>query len=330
MKALALKAADLLGAARFAAWRHRRLLPILMYHGVIERPLSMGCWHMLPAARFEEQLRWVARRYRVLPLSEALTHLQAGTLPPRSCAITLDDGYQNNQDVAFPILQRLGLPATIFVVTSLVGTQEVLWPDRLWLLLAGAQVSELDLSALGLGRRTLGTAREREAAYVQAVTALKAMPAPAKDACLERLTSLVGGGAEPAAGPFRLMGWDAVRSLAASGLVSFGAHTTHHEILRHQNDEAVARAVTDSHTRLSKELGATPSVFAYPNGRLIDFDQRAIAAVEQAGIPFALSTVKGLAGTGSPPRALPRISIGNGTPLHRFRLEVSGALRKRG
>lgn len=326
MKASILRVADALGAASAFAWRHRRLLPILMYHGVVQRPLPVDCWHMLPLADFTRQLEWLARRYRVLPLAEALERLQAGDLPPRCAAITFDDGYLNNRELAYPVLERLGLPATIFVVTSVIGTREPLWPDRLWLLLAGARCEELDLSALGLGVCSMGSPVAKAATYVRAVTVLKALPAARKDGLLRALADQVGLAGDLAPGPFRLMSWDDVRALQATGLVAFGPHTTHHDILRHQSDAEVERAIGESQERLARETGTSARVFAYPNGRAIDFDQRAREAVQRAGIRFALSTENGLAARGSEPLALPRVSIGSRTPMHRFRLQVSGAL----
>jgi peptidoglycan/xylan/chitin deacetylase (PgdA/CDA1 family) len=64
-----------------------------------------------------------------VPLSEQLDELGrkrcGGTL-----SITFDDGYRDNFDNAAPILERLGLPATFFVATGFIGTDEVAWWDR--------------------------------------------------------------------------------------------------------------------------------------------------------------------------------------------------------
>ena len=120
-----------------------------------------------------------------------------------------------------------------------------------------------------------------------------------------------------------------MRALSASGLVSFGAHTTHHEILAQQDDAEVLREVHGSHARVTREIGVPPTVFAYPNGRAIDFDARAEAAVTSAGIRFAVSTTEGLADTSWHPLALPRVCIGADLPFHRFRWLLSGAREPR-
>jgi peptidoglycan/xylan/chitin deacetylase (PgdA/CDA1 family) len=324
VKGALLRAAETLGVGAFLAWRNRRRLPILMYHGLVERPLVPFCWHMLDIAAFTAQLEWTARHYRVLPLGEALTKLSEGTLPPRSCALTFDDGYLNNRTLALPVLQRLGLPATVFVVTEMLGTGRALWPDRLYLAFAHARASSVDLAALGKGTRALLTPGDRARAYSSTVNALKAVPPAEKDRHLEAIVRALDPSDADDPGPFRLMGWEDVRALGATGLVAFGGHTTHHEILRHQGDAEVAHEVRASHARVARETGSTPTVFAYPNGRAIDFDARAQAAVRAAGIPFALTTETGLNDRGTDPLALERVCIGADLPLARFRLLLRG------
>ncbi|MBI3466791.1 MAG: polysaccharide deacetylase family protein [Planctomycetes bacterium] len=80
------------------------------------------CYHSVPAseaASFRRQLEWLARRYEVVAIEKVLECLLGE--PPAACrraAITFDDGFRDNFDVAAPVLRQLGLPAAFFVVTS--------------------------------------------------------------------------------------------------------------------------------------------------------------------------------------------------------------------
>lgn len=319
-----------LAASPLPVWhrhRNREALPILMYHGVVERPLAPACWQQLPVDAFRRQLAWVARHFRVLPLVEALDRMKAGTLPPRSCALTFDDGFENDVRVAVPVLERLGLPATVFVVTDLLGTAEVPWPDRLYLAFARTRAQALDGSPAGLPTLGLGDDAARGAAYAQVVRALKALEPTAKDAALVALTDALGAPRTPDPGEFRLMSWAQAVALDRGGLVHVAAHTRTHEILaRLPTAAAVRDQVMASQRAVTERLGHAPRVFAYPNGRAVDVDDRAKAAVAEAGIPWALSTVEGFATAASDPLALPRLSIGSDLSFARFRLLVSGTL----
>ena len=81
----------------------------------------------------ECHLDWIARRFQVVSLDDLRVRLEtrSRTAPPIA-AITFDDGYRDVYEHAFPLLQRKGLPATVFVATSYVGTDGVLPHDKLY------------------------------------------------------------------------------------------------------------------------------------------------------------------------------------------------------
>ncbi len=307
----------------------RRRLAILMYHGLVERRLEPFCWHQLPLEAFERQVRWVSRNLHPLPLEEALDRLVAGTLPPRACALTFDDGYRSVRDLALPLLAALGLHATVFLITDLVGTAEVPWPDRLYLAVRATSARALDAGAAGLGILDLSGAERRAEALGRALTALKALPAPRKRVVLAQWLEQLGAPPDPDPGEFRLLDWEDVRALGATGHVAFGAHTTRHEILSRLSDDEVRETIARSQGEVARRLGRMPRVFAYPNGRAVDFDARASQAVGALGVPYALSTVEGLAEAGSDPFALPRVNVGSDLPYAVFRLRARGLWPRR-
>lgn len=326
MKALVSSLLAAVGVPAFFAWRNRRRLPILMYHGLVERPLVPACWHQLEVAAFRRQIAWVAAHHRVLPLEEALARLADGTLPERSLAVTFDDGYRSNLVLGLPILEEFRVPATVFLVTDLVGTGDVPWADRLYLALARTKASSATSAALALAEAPLSSDADRARAYETAVRAAKALPRVAKDAALARLFADLGQDGSFDPGDFRMLSWDDVAALSRSGLVTVASHTRTHQILSRCTDAEVRAEVGPAHEELSRRVGRAPRVMAYPVGRRIDYDARAIAAVAEAGIPFALTTVEGLAGPGSAPLELPRLGIGHDLAYSRFRLLVTGAL----
>jgi peptidoglycan/xylan/chitin deacetylase (PgdA/CDA1 family) len=97
-------------------------MAILTYHHIGHPPAQehqhAGLW-VVPA-RFEEQLAWLRSRHFVgLRLKQVAEALSSGTpLPARWVAITFDDGWRDNWTAAWPLLERYGFPATIFVTTG--------------------------------------------------------------------------------------------------------------------------------------------------------------------------------------------------------------------
>jgi peptidoglycan/xylan/chitin deacetylase (PgdA/CDA1 family) len=97
-----------------------QLVPILVYHNLA--PQSKGRL-VLSADTFAEQMRYLKREgYRVVSLAEFVEWLQLKRqLPRKSVVLTFDDGYQSFRDHAYPVLKKLGFPATLFVYTDYVG-----------------------------------------------------------------------------------------------------------------------------------------------------------------------------------------------------------------
>src|SRR5215469_12392916 len=105
-----------------------RRLRILCYHGVCEDRLAHEPWipgFFVTRSAFEDHVRYLATHARILPLSEAVRRLRDGSLPSRAVSITFDDGYANNMELAYPILQKYSAPATIFLSSAYMESGEI-------------------------------------------------------------------------------------------------------------------------------------------------------------------------------------------------------------
>lgn len=79
---------------------------------------------------FERYCRFFRRHFKVVSLPDLVTRLERGSHLNRELSITFDDGYRDNFENAAPVLERLSLPATFFVVTEWIGSDVVPWWDR--------------------------------------------------------------------------------------------------------------------------------------------------------------------------------------------------------
>lgn len=325
--------ARLLCAAGIPALARRRRrgqqLTIVMFHGVEPTPLSPPCWHVLDTATLRRQLEYLGRHFSVLPLEEALERLGTGTLPDRAATLTFDDGTRNLATHAAPVLRSVGVPAAVFLATGPMGSDQALWPDRLWLAFARTQEPEADLAAVGLGVRSLRSAAERGDAYAAAVHRLKELADDERIAQVESIVEALGQKDNCDPGPFRLLSWDEARELSEYADVTLHPHSVTHPILARCSDDKVEHEVLHSCAVLEHETGRAPMVFAYPNGRVEDFDERTKQALRGRDVRWALSTTQGFADRDCDPLALPRIAIGSDLSFARFRLLVSGALPRR-
>lgn len=303
---------------------HRNQLLICCYHGIREDTSSDPHWLLLPRRQFLEQLDYLRRNYRCVTVDEGIEALRSGRLSEPTACITFDDGYANNRTIALPILESLRLPATIYLTTGLVGTKRRLWTTAIELAIRQSTATELDLASLGLGRVALGSRAERARLASRVTDALKLRSVPDRDAILRRIHADAGAVGADEGDAFAMMGWDDAREMLATGLVTFGAHTINHDILSRADDARVALEVEGSMRAVAEELGECRT-FAFPNGREVDFDARAIAAVQRAGGTAAMSTREGLNAADEDCFALRRVVVGPEMSMDAFRLHCSGA-----
>ncbi len=270
-------------------------LTIVIFHRVLAQPDPLFP-EDVDTRRFDEICGWLATWYRVLPLDEAVRRLQQGVLPARALAITFDDGYADNHDLALPILCSHGLCATFFIATGFLDGGRM-WNDTVVESLRRCKAPRLALGELGLpgvGELALETDAARRQAIDRVLAATKYLPPLARQAAVERIAERAGADL-----PDNLMmRSDQVRAMSDAGM-QIGAHTVSHPILARLDDTQARAEVTLSKGQLEDLLGRPVTLFAYPNGKPgEDFSPRDAQVVQRAGFAAAVSTASGAARAG--------------------------------
>ena len=269
--------------------------------------------------RFDEICTWLKRWFHVLPLDEAVQRLQSKTLPARAAAITFDDGYRDNCEVALPVLQRHDLCATFFIATGFLDGG-CMWNDIVIESVRRTNESVIDLRPLGvagLAQLDVGDMRKKREAIGLVLRSLKYLPLDQRLDVALRMTALLGIRVPSD----NMMSSDQVRGLRAAGM-QVGAHTVLHPILAGLSDDAARAEMLQSKQRLEHILGEQVTLFAYPNGRPEqDFTERSVRIARDIGFSAAVSTAKGVAHAGTDPLRIPRF-----TPWDRSRLRFGARL----
>src|SRR5262249_7436196 len=234
----------------------------------------------------------LAAHYTLVPLSQLADCLRKREIPPSLAAITIDDGYRDAYEIAFPILRKHCAPATVFVVTEFVEGTTWLWTDkaRYLKLLAAPQEIEIGVEGHKLSWELNGAASRAVAA--RAVNAaLKPLSEEARDALIERLAfELRVKLTERPPLMYGAINWRQAREMADAG-VEIGSHTLTHPLLTALSDERLREEVGQSRDRIQSKLGRKVDTFCYPDG---DYDLRTQCEVARAGYQCAVSTDVGL------------------------------------
>ncbi len=280
---------------------HFGRLTILIFHRVLERPDPL---QDIPDAReFRRQMELVRRNFRVLALPEAVARLKEGTLPARALSITFDDGYRDNHDVALPILEELGIPATFFIATAYLDGG-MMFNDRVIETLRRLPPGEYELDWLEGAPLEIRDDACRRAAIPRILGSLKYRPQGERQEVSECFATLA---AEPLPSDL-MMDCGQVLALHRAGM-TIGAHTHTHPILTRIPEELARNEIEQGRECLQELIGSPVTLFAYPNGRpAIDYDERHVAMVRELGFEAAVSTHWGAADINTDRWELPRFT----------------------
>lgn len=294
----------------------------LMYHRFA--PAPGGDPRAVTAAELERQVARITRHHDLWTPDDHLDHLKglrrAGRAP---VVITVDDGYADFHDVAFPIFAHASVPAMLFVATGFIDGDTWMWWDRLRHLLAAAPGWRGSVDAGGRHYSLdLTTAAGREAAWNSLADRCRFLPDREKEQVIIAVAAALGvaPAARPPAGCAPVT-WDQIRAMARAGML-FGAHTVTHPILTRLAPADAAAEIAGSGRRLAAELGAPVAWFCYPQGGPADFDATVARAVSDAGYRGAYVAYQNLSRPPDP-WALPRYCVAR--DVREFRWMLCGA-----
>jgi peptidoglycan/xylan/chitin deacetylase (PgdA/CDA1 family) len=305
----------------FARARLRGCVVSLMYHEVLPDRDPREAWTVVRESRFHAQMHYLKQHFDVLCIDEALERMRHGGGSRPMALVTFDDGYQGNRGIAWPIVEELKLPITIFVATSSVQTQTPYWYDRVIVELLGNAPMKVDLRARGLGAYPIPGWRRGESRWnrIQRVLAdLKRLsPEDRAHAVEDLLQQTHGSGTQP----LELLSIDDIRSMAKSKYVMFGAHSHDHENLTQLEPVDVRKSVLQSKSLLEDWTGGTVRHFAYPFGA---FNPEVARIVQECGFVSSQATTPGFWRRGGPVFAIPRVGIGRFESFRWFKARISG------
>ena len=283
-------------------WTGTSKIPtVVSYHRVVEHfaeSSRTSIASMLISTRmFEQHLDWIGRHYEFASLDEIGTRLEAGTgFAKPTAAVAFDDGYRDVYENAFPLLVKKGIPATVFVVTGMVGTQQMQIHDKLYLLLKSAflnarqtsrQVVEILQNAGIEVPKMEWISRMQPAAFPVMAALIDGVPQAQANRLIEVLEARFGIGTGRL-DELSSLSWEMLREMQSAGM-TIGSHTRSHALLTNESNETVIEETARSRRDLENELGVAVQQFAYPDGR---HNADATAAVAAAGYRFAWGTCR--------------------------------------
>lgn len=312
--------ADLLVSVNaFAPFRYinRDKLLVLMYH----RFSAGEEFGKTSAETFERHLEYLVRNYNVSSLSDAVKILGEGReLPARTAVMTVDDGYRDFYDIAYPALKRYGVSATFYTVTDFIDGTCWIWTDIARYITLNTKKDALSfrIREKAIDKKLNGPeTRIKAAASVNAE--LKKLPDSEKDSVLKDFASAMGVSVpETPTQEFGPISWDEARQMERDGM-DIGSHTVTHPILTNIDDDRLAVELDLSLEVVRDRLQKDIVNFCYPNGT---FSTREQDAARKAGYYSAVTTEADLCVAGEDRFLIPRVAAE--PEMYRFVQATSG------
>lgn len=309
-------------------------LVVLMYHRIL--PLDDERAHLeepgmiVTPETFKQNLELASQYFQIVKLSDWLEKRQNGEpLPAKACAITFDDGWIDNYEFAFPILGKFNIPATIFLVSSMVSSKAKFWPERLALTItaiACQQTQQWTNPMLGWIKSaqtdyTFSNTPPSQEELSQIIAHAKQLPDQEIHTRLDKIESELGldiNFQTPS-----LLNWAQIKEMTASGLIEVGSHTCHHIRLNEQTARDVMKnEIIESKAQIENQTDQPVKTFCFPNG---DYSAAALKLVQEHYIG-AVTTESGWNSSKSDNHLLQRIGIHEGIASDKtaFLARISG------
>jgi len=323
-----------LGIDRLFRWMNRRNIVILLYHGITSEPLNPPCSVQLSRRDFIWQMEYLKRYYHIMPLPDLIRKIsRKEQLPDNTAVVTFDDGFENNYTEAYPVLKRLGIPASMFLPTGYIDTDKILWPQELYLMLTATVQKELDMRDQGMGIYDLSFMSNNTSMMTintQVIDDIRKCIKKLSEEDKQKLLAImklrlqVEDLDEKLKRQFSMLSWEQVMEMHQSGLISFGSHTVSHPYLINLDKVAMAREITESFETIKKKLRIKDIIFAYTFGNHEDFNDLSKQVVREHGALCAVTTVGGLNDPGDDLFELKRIFCN--VTKDAFKLSICGCL----
>jgi peptidoglycan/xylan/chitin deacetylase (PgdA/CDA1 family) len=280
-------------------------------------------------AHFEEHMRILQKHGIPMPCLKVAQCRQRIFGKRISFGITFDDGYMDNFYNARPILKKLKIPATFFIVSGMVGKKEEFWWDRLGRIILSDQPIPEAFSMTIAGKKYQWCIElrnnEKSRAYGQESASVPGenvmlssiqlyyalwqilfdLPMPMKGEVLRQIEAWAGHTILPRPDFFPMTAKE-LMSLSEEPLFEIGAHTTGHVPLSRLTVQEQEAEIAKCKQDLEGIIGKSVTAFSYPHG---EYSEETVRILQKMNFNYATTVSEGLVRRGADPFRLPRFGV---------------------
>jgi peptidoglycan/xylan/chitin deacetylase (PgdA/CDA1 family) len=286
-----------------------------LFHGVIDANeyaiRNYTKKHVL-RDEFEGIIAQLAKHGQPLTMDDVIELSEAKKpFPPRSFAITFDDGFANNHDIAAPILRDYNVPATFYVTTGFIENNLMSWIDQIEYCFELTQSGNVQFP-WNDSPRVLRSVIDKMSLLDEIRYQVKRDVDVNVDSLVSEIFSQCGVAETKSSNdPLdQKMTWSQVASLDSDGLFSIGGHTHTHRVMSFLDETELEEEISLSLSLLRDNAGVGSRHYSYPEGLAHCYNNKVIAALTRHGVDCCPSAERGLNYQGENLFRLKRIMVG--------------------
>jgi len=276
---------------------------ILMLHSVVEKKSQLEANQVLevtPAFLEQTILNYKSAGYKFVSLDQVQSMVERKKrhwrFLPKFVSFTLDDGFVDNYEQAYPVFKKYNCPFTIYVTTNYPDKKAQFWwiqLEKVLLKNENVTINGVEYDCSDLEKKNQAFLEIRKKIFsVDAEITMRALEQLFKDNDCSDMNSLA-------------LSWEQIIELAAEPLCTIGAHTVSHPALPTLSDEKIRKELSEGKKRIEEIIKKPVKHFAYPYGR---FDERVVQLVMEQ-FSTAVTTKWGLINIGDSQHTLNRVNL---------------------
>ncbi|MBM3632209.1 MAG: hypothetical protein FJX03_00660 [Alphaproteobacteria bacterium] len=276
-------------------------LVIFLFHGVVKdnsfAVRNYNRKHLLDS-EFDTLLKELKAKGNALSMDEVVHCMQEErSLPPKSFAITFDDGFENNYSIAAPILSDLRIPSSFYIATDFIDNNRMSWADQIDYCIENTSVEEIHVSLFdtlqclsskgdkinflnkvrGVFKKDRDIFKSRESYIHEIFSACEVDYTDSQDGSLDQKLS-----------------WSQVKLLSADSNFIIGGHTHTHPIMSFLSNQEIDFEIDVSLRKIENTLGKPTRHFSYPEGLEHCYNKDIIEKLKERGIICSPSAMDGI------------------------------------
>jgi len=249
----------------------------------------------LPTDTLDNCLRYLINNdYSVIPLSAYINKLITQSTIHKTIVLTVDDGYHDFYEHAYPVLRKYNTPAAVFLITDFINAHIIPWWDQIKYCIENTQMHKIEITLSDEKKYfSLKSAAEKKEAATQTIEDCKNIPDDQKTELIRELAHALDVNMNYLSfNKKQSLSWDEIIEMKNHN-IEFFPHTKTHPILTNISAEKVEHEISESKKQIEAKLNTLAKIFCYPNGRFQDFNDGTITLLKKSGYVAALTSQEG-------------------------------------